>query len=100
MRPTSTGDECEMNIQPPKAIRFYRAPPAEKNTTEKSTSIRRNPELDKERETVAREPKTFYFTCRFFLIATDFLRLKEMQFREFGVTTIEVIKVDLTFHSI
>jgi hypothetical protein len=36
MRPTSTGDECEMNIQPPKAIRFYRAPPAKKKTQQKN----------------------------------------------------------------
>lgn len=39
MRPISTGDECEMNIQPPKASRFYRVPPAEKKyTTEKKTN--------------------------------------------------------------
>lgn len=64
MRPTSTGDECEMNIQPPKAVRFYRAPPAEKITTEKPARSEETPHLAK-RERDSRVHRKCLLLCQF-----------------------------------
>lgn len=106
MRPTSTGDECEMNIQPLKAIRFYRAPPAEKHTAEKPTSIRKNPALDKERDNRERTYRKSLLLCtiqlaNFLLVSLVFFfgLQKEMQVGEIGWQTIEVSGVNLTLHA-
>lgn len=105
MRPTSTGDECEMNIQPPKAVRFIERRHQPKKHNGKINKHQKKPRdrQKKERQTRVNRKKSLLLCfapfANFPYRATVFFAIGiEMQSGESSVTTIEVIEVNLTFH--